>query len=782
MNESTYADDEVVEALVAEATDAYLDLLHKGERPEVDAFARRYPSIETILRELLPAVHVMHRAGSSSGINTALQAQAPTPVTGHVGDFKLLREVGRGGMGVVYEAEQISLGRRVALKVLPMAAALDPRQLQRFRMEAQAAAHLHHSHIVPIYSVGCDQGIYYYAMQFVEGRSLEEVVAQLRNEYEAANTRTVVGTPHLAEFNETLPRHAALTARSVRADSYCRSVAEMGIQIADALEYAHGMGVVHRDIKPANLLVDRQNAVYIADFGLAQLRDAPGVTMTGDLVGTLRYMSPEQAQAQRGVVDHRSDIYSLGATLYEMITLVPACDAPDRASLLRQITEQDPILPRRLNPALPADLETIILKALAKEPGRRYSTAKELADDLRRYLEHRPIQARRPSPRERLAKWARRHRSLVTAATVLLILAAIGFAVSTALIAREQWKTQHALASLADEQDRTRKAFEAEAAQRTRAERSLRQARAAVDFFTELSEEELADKPDLQGLRRKLLEASFNYYQDFIEQSRDDPSLQAELAAGHLRVASILDELGSRADALAALDRARQLQEKLVVDKTPGPEFQRALFSIYHRTSLLRGGRELSLLTQKSVQEDLKLSPEQAQGVSRLLGKRRDAIRNFRNLSPEEWRAKFQELEDQEASLATLLQAEQSTRLRQIAVQLRGTDAYNDPDIAKALELSHEQKEKIRLLQDEARLTAWAEFASGEMRDSDRRRMEDAWRSTREQIQALLSDGQKERWKELTGEPFKGRRFGHHRGFGTGPPPRPGSPTPKKPG
>jgi serine/threonine protein kinase len=779
MNEPTYAEDEAVEALVAEATDAYLDSLHKGERPEVETFARRYPAIETILRELLPAVCVMHRAGSSSGV--AATPPAPPQASGHIGDFRLVREVGRGGMGVVYEAEQISLGRRVALKVLPMAAALDPRQLQRFRMEAQAAAHLHHSHIVPIYSVGCDQGIYFYAMQFVDGRSLEEVVTQLRQEQDAANARTIVGDPHLpAEVNETIPRHAALTARSVRADAYFRSVADMGIQIADALDYAHGMGVVHRDIKPANLLVDAQNAVYVADFGLAQLRDAPGVTMTGDLVGTLRYMSPEQALAQRGVVDHRTDIYSLGATLYEMVTLTPACDAPDRAALLHQITNDDPILPRRLNPSLPADLETIILKALAKEPTRRYSTAKELADDLRRYLEHRPIQARRPSPRERLAKWARRHRGLVTAGTVLLFLATLGFAISTALIAREQWKTQKALADLASEEERTRKAFEAEAAQRARAEASLRQARTAVDFFTELSEEELADKPELQGLRRKLLEASYAYYQDFIQQSRDDPSLQAELAAGHLRVASILDELGSRADALAALDRARQLQEKLVADKTPGPEFQRALFSIYHRTSMLRGGRELGLLNQKSVQEDIKLSGEQAQGVSRLLAKRREAIRNFRNLTPEEWRSKFEELEEQESALASLLRPEQTTRLRQIAVQMRGTDAYNDPDVARSLGLSNAQKEKIRLLQDEARLTAWAEFSSGDMRDSDRRRVEEAWRNARDQIQALLTDEQKERWKDLTGEPFKGRRF-HHRGGGGGPPPRPGGPIHKKP-
>lgn len=764
MNDSTYVQDEAVEELVAVATDAYLESLHRGEQPEVEAFARRYPTISSILRELLPAVQVMHRAGSSS---TPTAPAAPiASASGQVGDFRLIREVGRGGMGVVYEAEQISLGRRVALKVLPMAAALDPRQLQRFRMEAQAAAHLHHSHIVPIYSVGCDQGIYYYAMQFVEGRSLDEVVSQLRQEHEAARARTIVGPVSRFDAHETLTRNAAQTIRSVRSDSYFRSVAEMGIQIAEALEYAHGMGVVHRDIKPANLLVDQQGSVFVADFGLAQLRDAPGVTMTGDLVGTLRYMSPEQALAQRGVVDHRTDIYSLGATLYEMLTLAPACDGPDRAALLRQITEHDPILPRRLNPALPADLETIILKSLAKEPARRYPTAKELADDLRRYLEHRPIQARRPSPRERLAKWARRHRGLVTAATVLLIFATIGFAGSTALITREQWKTQAALDRLASEQDRTRKAFEAEAAQRARYEQSLRQARAAVDFFTELSEEELADKPELQGLRRKLLEASYTYYQNFIEQSRDDPSLQAELAAGHLRVASILDELGSRADALAALDRARQLQEKLVADRTPGPEYQRALFSIYTRTATLRGGRELSLLNQKSVQEDVKLTPEQAQGVSRLLGKRREAIRNFRNLTPDEWRGRFQELEDQETSLASLLRPDQATRLRQIAVQLRGIDAYNDPEIAKSLGLSTEQKEKIRALQDEARLVTWAEFGSGDFRDADRRRIDETWRNVREQIQILLTEEQKERYKDLTGEPYKGHgRMHHHPGF-----------------
>ncbi len=190
----------------------------------------------------------------------------------------------------------------------------------------------------------------------------------------------------------------------------------MGVQAAEALDYAHGMGVIHRDIKPANLLLDGEGQIYIADFGLAQLQGDSRLTRTGDLVGTLRYMSPEQTTARRGVVDHRADLYSLGATLYELLTLSPAFDAPDRPALLRQIADEEPPAPRQRNRAIPVDLETIVLKAMAKEPHRRYATAKELADDLGRFLEHRPITARRPTVAERASKWVRRHRAIVTTA------------------------------------------------------------------------------------------------------------------------------------------------------------------------------------------------------------------------------------------------------------------------------------------------------------------------------------------------------------------------------
>ncbi len=192
---------------------------------------------------------------------------------------------------------------------------------------------------------------------------------------------------------------------------YCRTVARLGAEAADALEHAHGLGILHRDIKPANLLIDLQGAVWITDFGLARFPAGLSLTQTGDLLGTLRYMSPEQALGRRGVVDQRTDIYSLALTLYELLTLRPAFDGLDHQELLRQIALDDPLPPRRINPAVPRDLETIILKATAKDPSNRYATARELAADLGRFLDDQPILARRPGPVERTLRWAAGARS-----------------------------------------------------------------------------------------------------------------------------------------------------------------------------------------------------------------------------------------------------------------------------------------------------------------------------------------------------------------------------------
>ncbi|MGH7225223.1 MAG: serine/threonine protein kinase, partial [Gemmataceae bacterium] len=342
-------------------------------------------------------------------------------VSGLLGDFRLIREVGKGGMGIVYEAEQISLRRRVALKVLPFAATMDPRQLQRFHNEARVAASLHHSNIAPVYFVGCERSVHFYAMQFIDGQPMSEIIRQLQRtekkppalEAEAA----LASTPSPAA--ELTP----LTDKGRRCRDYLRKVAELGIQAAEALDQAHQLGIVHRDIKPGNLMLDVRGNLWVTDFGLAHVQHGEAnLTLTGQVVGTPRYMSPEQALAKRVPIDHRTDVYSLGATLYELLTLRPAFATADRQELLRQIALEEPIPPRRLNKEIAPELETIVFKAMEKEPASRYATAKGLADDLCCFLEDRPIQARRPSLPQRLRKWTRRHRAAtISIAACLLV-------------------------------------------------------------------------------------------------------------------------------------------------------------------------------------------------------------------------------------------------------------------------------------------------------------------------------------------------------------------------
>jgi serine/threonine protein kinase/Tfp pilus assembly protein PilF len=360
---------------------------------------------------------------------------------GRLGDFRILREVGRGGMGVVYEAEQISLGRRVALKVLPFAATMDPRHLQRFHNEARAAAGLHHTSIVPVYGVGCDRSVHFYAMQFIEGQTLAALIADLRQRGgQSPLPADQPTTPHVpgAPAAETVERAATSTERPAQDSAYFLRVAEWGIQAAEALDYAHQMGVVHRDVKPANLLLDAAGRLWVTDFGLAQAQSHVRLTQTGDLVGTLRYMSPEQALAKRVVIDHRTDVYSLGATLYELLTLRPAYSGNDRQELLRQIAFEEPARLRRLNRAIPAELEIIVLKALEKNPKDRYATAQELADDLERYRRDEPIRGRRPSLMRRAQKWARRHRPLVAGVGAAMLMGLAVLAGSIGWVARDQ--------------------------------------------------------------------------------------------------------------------------------------------------------------------------------------------------------------------------------------------------------------------------------------------------------------------------------------------------------
>jgi WD40 repeat protein/serine/threonine protein kinase len=466
-----------LESLVAQVVDEFMERQRRGERPDPTEYADRHPHAAGALREVLAALQVVGLS-SAADLASGSGAAAEGPVAGLLGDYRILREVGRGGMGVVYEAEQISLGRRVALKVLPFAAAMDGKQLQRFKNEAQAAAQLHHTNIVPVHAVGCERGVHFYAMQFIEGQTLAAVIRDLRQlsrpDAPASAPASLAGElasgrwapakpgrddprPTIAQTREpglapslpaeapTAPVAALSTERSTRSAAFFRTVANLGVEAAEALEHAHQMGVIHRDIKPGNLLLDGRGNLWITDFGLARLGNDAGLTMTGDLLGTLRYMSPEQALAKRVPIDHRTDIYSLGVTLYELLTLEPAYNGKNREEVLRQIAFEEPRPPRRLNKSVQAELETIVLKAIAKNPEERYATAQELADDLKRFLEDKPIRAKRPSLRQRAVKWARRHKTVVRAAGVVFLLAVVTLAVSTVLIWRAKEDLSQAL-------------------------------------------------------------------------------------------------------------------------------------------------------------------------------------------------------------------------------------------------------------------------------------------------------------------------------------------------
>jgi serine/threonine protein kinase/tetratricopeptide (TPR) repeat protein len=447
-------------ARLARLADEVIQHIQRGETVSSGFLADHYPNHAEKLREFLPAIEALAELSRSGNWQVPAGNDPLTDGDGFgskhtLGDFRILRQIGRGGMGIVYEAEQISLRRRVALKTLPFAGVLDQRQLARFKNESLAAAALQHPNIVPVYAVGCERGVHYYAMQFVGGQNLAQLIHELRiregleerGEASTAETESLVqeisgtgdrrqetGKPDAPATDNHQPDASARNAASTLAarksstaptrkerQAYYRNIARLGIQAAEALAHAHEEGVIHRDIKPSNLLLDAGGKLWVTDFGLARTRVDAGMTMTGDLVGTLRYMSPEQTLAKRVPIDHRTDIYSLGATLYELLTLQPMISSDDQAELLRRIAFDEPLPPRRLRSDIPLDLQTIVLKAVEREPRERYVSADQLRDDLDRFLDSRPIVARRQGIAGTVVKWSRRHRPIVLSVVAALL-------------------------------------------------------------------------------------------------------------------------------------------------------------------------------------------------------------------------------------------------------------------------------------------------------------------------------------------------------------------------
>jgi len=692
---------------VDKLAEEFAERIRAGETPHIEEYCRTYPELADTIRSVFPSVQMIERAGQREEQHRRSGERASAPslaMPQSLGDYLLIREIGRGGMGIVYEAEQQSLKRRVALKVISSQIAGSEKQLKRFRREAESAASLHHSNIVPVYGIGEDHGLQYYAMQLIDGVTLAEVIHQLRMTPQASlsaketrvsdnsvvNSNSVVESPsgrfsamdavlHLfgtmksanvqALYEAGLSTDSSLLAQPISvhpsksktllaeikgnpeqrpgfyregeapaepvslqlgrsltlppdtrfssskiltsptaqeidnlhsgenvrlSPAYIRNIARVMANAANAVDHAHRQGVLHRDVKPANLILDRDGTIWVADFGLARHADLVGVTQTGEIVGTLRYMAPEQL---KGESDVRSDVYALGLTLYELLALKPALNAPQ---ILNGRTRESVKRLRTSRSEIPADLETITLKACMVEPERRYQTAREFEADLVRFLEDRPIMARRVTPVERFWRWSRRNpviASLSTAtllllATVVIILGVSNRRIQKALVARN---TEYERA----EQNLSEKttALANVERERVRAETNLELAISAFEevikniaargrsesFLEELGDEDLLLSADavLSSADVTLLETLLSFFDRLaIENSKD---LSTESAAARRRVGDIQQHLGRLEDAQQSYQTSLDAYQTIATGKSEDAALVFAQAEILHQ-------------------------------------------------------------------------------------------------------------------------------------------------------------------------------------------------------
>ncbi|TWT80441.1 Serine/threonine-protein kinase PknH [Planctomycetes bacterium CA13] len=486
-----------------------------GDRPTVEEYASRHPDLSEPIRRVFPLVLSVEKVKVDQQVEHDGSATLAGRVFERLGDFRLEREIGRGGMGIVYEAEQESLGRRVAIKVLPKQSLLDDNALQSFEREASTAAAMHHSNIVPIFGTGQCDGTHYLVMQLIRGESLDRRITTEGPSYD------------------------------------CRAAAEIAAQISDGLAYAHGNGVLHRDVKPANILIDEDGVAQLTDFGLARnTQDDP--TMTQALSGSPRYMAPERFQGQS---DERSDVYGVGLTLYEILAGTPAFKdlTPHQLPEAVKLHLIKPLGDVRAD--VPTDLRTIVAKAINPEPAHRYQSASDLRDDLKRFLKDEPILARRTTALQRLVRWCRRNPKLAVVtgiAIVSMLVATVASSVGLAMTSDANKRTSRALAQSEQTVDL-----------------ALQSLDGVVDVVS-IPASAMGDMGEMDSAQfllnpsphaASVLENIQPLYQRLANQSPTRPDIVRQMIQASLRLSQIQQQLGQTDAAITTLNQSIELLE-----------------------------------------------------------------------------------------------------------------------------------------------------------------------------------------------------------------------------
>ncbi len=523
------------EDLLSEA----LEHWQSGGEPALATLLANHPPEADKVRQHLTWLRSMGLLGSNPTEGTEAHPQ-------QLGDFRLLEPIGHGGMGIVYRARQESLQREVALKLIRPDQLYFPGARERFQREVELVARMQHPGIVPVYAVGNEGGVPYFAMELVRGATLADVIQQLAER----RPRELTG----ADFDRAIAAHlgevpAAATVPLFRS-TWTEVVLRIGREIAEALEHAHRRGVLHRDVKPSNVLITRAGRVLLLDFGLAGADQAERITKTGSALGSLPYLPPEVLAGADHARDARGDVYSLGATLWELLALRLPYQHSDPLRLRELAGSASRPKLASLNPAVSWDVETVIATALEPEPARRYASASQFAHDLDNLLAHRPIEARKASPWLRLRRWSQRRPALATAAVATLLLCTI----APSLYAVQESRARGRIEAQRDQLLQLNKELESarSAADRasTRARTNFDRLQSAVDtMLTKVGDESLRDIPRMEPVRRELLNEALRFYEEFLAESPDDPALQHEAARVRLRSAEVHALLGNYAAA-----------------------------------------------------------------------------------------------------------------------------------------------------------------------------------------------------------------------------------------